>query len=601
MARRGRRIVFDIETAGGLKRHPAKRELLCLGLYDGRETLVVPEDQFSELWKPLYHALAQCYLIAHNGKFDTVTLSWYLLGVHAPLKVWFDTQLAHYVLYPASQNHALDIVVEKFYGWESWSLEQVQYRDMRSVPKAELYRYLAKDVQGTGALAADLAPMVKASENATFVMDNILMRGTNRLSKDEWYGVCIDTPYAKELLATVTGELNVALASVQDKADAIVEGLGASPAELWPRSHGPGSVRGKPVWVHTFNPGSPNQIKKLYALQGVELKTTDEKAMDKLAAKGDEFAPVLINFRKAQKTIGTYVQPNIDVPPLTLSKEILPGDRMFPSYKLFGTVTGRLSADGKNIQNQPREERIKRQFVSSGFGRVLMQADYSQAELRVMAALGNDAWLIELFADDENDIFEGMLPMAFPHRVPRNKEEKKEMRAALKGVIYGLAYGRQARAIALELGMRPPEAQAIIDNFLNAAQGLATWRQSVYSRLHAGTGIVTRFGRYFQNDVITNKNKDNVERSALSFEPQSSSSDCCFLAYMDLFDWIEQNDKNWQLMALVHDSITLDVPEKEAEEASHITRQFLVASAEKWFPEVHFKAEGAYAVSWEKT
>jgi len=360
-------------------------------------------------------------------------------------------------------------------------------------------------------------------------------------------------------------------------------------------------VRGKPVWVHTFNPGSPAQIKKLYGLQGVELKTTDEKAMDKLEAKGDEFAPVLINFRKAQKTIGTYVQPNIEVPPLTMSKEILPGDRMFPSYKLFGTVTGRLSADGKNIQNQPREERIKRQFVSSGFGRVLMQADYSQAELRVMAALGNDAWLIELFADDENDIFEGMLPMAFPHRVPRNKEEKKEMRAALKGVIYGLAYGRQARAIALELGMRPPEAQAIIDNFLNAAQGLAAWRQSVYSRLHAGTGIVTRFGRYFQNDVITNKNKDNVERSALSFEPQSSSSDCCFLAYMDLFDWIEENNKNWQLMALVHDSITLDVPEKEAEEASHMTRQFLVASAEKWFPEVHFKAEGTHAVSWEKT
>lgn len=600
-ARKGRRIVFDIETAGGLLRHPAKRELLCLGLFDGRDTFIIPEDHFSETWVEMYDALASCYLIAHNGKFDTVTLSWYLLRRHAPLTVWFDTQLAHYVLYPAAQNHALDVVVEKFYGWESWSLTQAQYRDMRSLPLPELYRYLAKDVQGTGGLAADLAQLVKASDNATFVMDNILMRGTNRLSKDEWPGVTIDTPYAEGLLADVQAELNLALASVQDKADAIVEAAGQSPADLWPRSHGPGSVRGKPVWQHVFNPGSPMQIQKLYKLQGVELKSTDEKAMAKLEAKGDEFAPKLIEYRKAQKIIGTYVEPNLSVPPQTLSQELFPGDRRFPSYKLFGTITGRLSAMEPNIQNQPRQKRIKRQFIASGFGRLLMQADYSQAELRIMAALGNDAWLIELFSDDTNDIFTEMLPMAFPHRVPKNEQERIDMRAKLKGVIYGLAYGRQARAIGQELGMSPLEAQTIIDNFLNAAAGLATWRQSVYSRLHAGTGIVTRFGRYFQNDVITNKNKDNVERSALSFEPQSSSSDCCFLAYMDLFDWIEENDKPWQLMALVHDSITLDVPEKDAEEASHVTRQFLVASAQKWFPEVRFKAEGASAESWEKT
>lgn len=601
MDRRGSRIVFDIETAGGLLCHSSKRQLLCLGLHDGRENFIVPESQFEEVNHLLYSGLSQCYLIAHNGKFDTTTLSYYLVKENRPLKLGFDTQLAHYVLYPAAQKHSLDAVVERFYGWESWSLTQAEYQDMRSVEKDKLYTYLAKDVEGTGTLAAHLHSLVQQDPKIKYVFEEILMRGTNRLSKDEWYGVRVDTPYIKDLMKDLTNELNLALSSVQRRADEILAEHNIDPADTWTRSHGPGSVRGKPVWQHVFNPGSPQQVKRIYEIQGVKLKTTDEETLHKLEEKGDEFAPVLLDYRKAQKLIGTYVQPNLDVPPQTLSDDILVGDRRFPSYKLFGTLTGRLSAEGPNIQNQPRQKRIKRMYVAGALGRVLMQADYSQAELRVMAALGNDSWLIDLFSDDENDIFNNMLPVAFPNRKPKNEQEQIDMRALLKGAVYGLSYGRQARAIAEALGIPVSDAQNIIDNFLGAATGLAGWRESVYTRLHDGTGLRTRFGRYFQNDVITPRNKGNVERSALSFEPQSSSSDCCFLAYMNLFDWIEENGKHWHLMALVHDSITLDVPEKEAEEASFMTRKFLVESAEQWFPEVHFKAEGKAAKSWEKT
>jgi DNA polymerase-1 len=240
-------------------------------------------------------------------------------------------------------------------------------------------------------------------------------------------------------------------------------------------------------------------------------------------------------------------------------------------------------------------------FDPAAPGYVLMQADYSQAELRVMAALGNDVWLIDIFADPTVDVFEQMLPMAFPHRVPRNAEEKKEMRALLKGVIYGLAFGRQAKAIAHALGMHPAEAQRIIDNFLGAATGLAGWRESVFKRLHSGEGLRTRHGRYFQNDVITPRNKAAVERSALSFEPQSSASDCCVLAAIELFQWIEDNKKPWFLMALVHDSITLDVPEDQAEEASEVTRAMLVKHGQAVFPEVVFAADGGWGKTWDQT
>lgn len=604
-----RRLVFDIETAGGLVRHPAKREILCLGLFDGTEAFVIPEDQLygpdydmGYGWVELYDLLSQFGLVGHNAKFDTMTTSWVLLRKNKPLKVDFDTQIVHGILYPAAQKHALDFVVEKFYGWPSWSLTQAEYNDMRSVPLDKLYTYLAKDVQGTGVLAGDLFAMVAQNDNAARVWANVLGPLNNLLAKQQFFGVCIWTKYvAEELVPEVQSEIDVALAGVQDKADKILENCDINPDETWPRSHGPGSVKGKPVWVHKFNPGSPNQVKKLYEAQGISLKSTDEDALSVLIEKGDEFAPRLLDYRGATKLMGTYVRPKLDVPPKTLSSDLLPGDRVFPDYKLFGVITGRLSSADPNIQNQPRQKRIRRSFRAGWPGHVLMQADYSQAELRVMAALGNDKWLIDIFADPDVDVFEQMLPMAFPHRVPRNAEEKKEMRALLKGVIYGLAFGRQAKAIAHALGMHPAEAQRIIDNFLGAATGLAGWRESVFKRLHSGEGLRTRHGRYFQNDVITPRNKAAVERSALSFEPQSSASDCCVKAAVELFKWIEDSKKPWYLMALVHDSITLDVPEGDAEEASEVTRAMLVKHGQAVFPEVVFAADGGWGKTWDKT
>lgn len=596
--------MFDIETAGGLVRHPAKRELLCLGLHDGTDTLVVPEQQFyeEEHWIELYDLLMQFGLVGHNAKFDTMTTSWMCLKENRPLPINFDTQIVHGILYPGAQKHSLDFVTEKFYGWGSWSLTQAEYDDMRSVPLDKLYPYLAKDVQGTGALAGDLFALLSQNPQAANVWNNVLGPLNNMLCKQEFYGVCIWTKYVKEeLVPEIQGEIDTAFASVQDMADKIVLEHNVSPEDAWPRSHGPGSVKGKPVWVHKFNPASPQQVKKLYEFRGTRLKSTDEDSLSKLIEKGDEFAPRLLDYRGASKLMGTYVKPKLTVPPQTMSQDLLPGDRMFPSYKLFGISTGRLSSVDPNIQNQPRMKKIRKCFKAGRADSVLMQADYSQAELRVMAALGNDRWLIDIFGDPAIDVFEQMLPMAFPHRKPKDAEEKKEMRAKLKGVIYGLAYGRQAKAIGYALDMHPLEAQSIIDNFLNAATGVANWRESVFTRIHSGVGLRTRHGRYFQNDVITPKNKASVERSALSFEPQSSASDCCVKAAVELFNWIEENAKPWFLMALVHDSITLDVPEKDAEEASEVTRAMLVKHGQAVFPEVMFAADGAWGKTWDQT
>lgn len=624
------RLVIDIETAGGLKRHPSKRELLCLGIFDGYDTFIIPEDQFNEgRWELLYNLLRQFKLGGHNGKFDTMTLSWYLLEEHNPLPLAFDSQLAHAALYPAAQRHALSAVTEKFYGWPDWSLTQAQYNDMRSVPVEELYPYLAMDVQGTGVLTADLHSMLKLNEKLWSVYNSIMVPATNMLAWVEWYGITIDRKYIEsKLKPEVQGEIDEALAKVESMADEILadardkvmrsegqvvgtetlDGLLTAaekllPENMWPRSHGPGSVRGKPVWVHRFNPSSPAQVKKLYEARGFKLKSTDEKTLTTLVRRGKdtEFAPALLDYRGGQKLMGTYIQPNLDEPPLTMSDDLFPGWRRFPNYKLFGVHTGRTAAQDPNIQNQPRPKRIRRMYIPSVAGRLLGQTDYSQAELRVMAAEGEDEWLIGIFADDEQDVFEQMLPMAFPKRVPRSPEEKKEMRAQLKGVIYGLSFGRQAPAIAEALDMPTFEAQAIIDNFLKAAKGIARYRSETMRKLHDGTGLRTRFGRYFQHDIITQANRHNVERSALSFVPQGSVSDCLLLSAVDLVNHIRENELGWRPMAFVHDSITIDAAEDQIHEAMAFAASRMQYHAEKWFPEVHFATDGKAGRSWDET
>ena len=299
--------------------------------------------------------------------------------------------------------------------------------------------------------------------------------------------------------------------------------------------------------------------------------------------------------------MGTYIQPKWDGPPLTMRDELFPGWRRFPNYKLFGVHTGRTAAEDPNIQNQPRPDRIRRMYIPSVAGRLLGQTDYSQAELRVMAAEGGDKWLIDIFADSTQDVFTQMLPMAFPKRKPRDDEERVDMRARLKGVIYGLSFGRQAPAIADSLEMPTFEAQAIIDNFLKAASGIAHYRAETMRKLHDGTGLRTRFGRYFQHDVITPRNKNNVERSALSFVPQGSVSDCLLLSAVDLVNHIRENDLGWRPMAFVHDSITIDAPADQIEEAMAFAGARMKYHAEKWFPEVVFATDGKFGTSWDKT
>src|SRR5690606_23139170 len=192
-----------------------------------------------------------------------------------------------------------------------------------------------------------------------------------------------------------------------------------------------------------FNPGSPKQIKEFYASVGKVLEKTDEKVMSKLAEKGDRFAKELLAYRSVAKEHSTYAKKARD-----LTNSVHGEPRIYPWYNLTSTLTGRLSSSGvTNIQNWPKQEalplerQLRSVFVASQLEeRSLVQVDYSQAELRVMAAESGDDWLTGIFSDPSLDIFTQMTRDIFPHI--SDPKEIKLWRRPLKAVVYGLAFGR---------------------------------------------------------------------------------------------------------------------------------------------------------------
>jgi DNA polymerase I-like protein with 3'-5' exonuclease and polymerase domains len=637
------RLALDIETHGDIDvLHPVERPLVCLAVYDGQGAVVIPRSLLGPAdyqgrdtpWPELLRLLSGFSLELHNGLFDIPTLCSRLAepGVDPEsygVRVGFDTMLAHYTIRPAAEQ-GLKALSKVMLGADDWDLidrfpelarrlfgsdragwwkhawpvmEAVAERmsvvdkktgewlaerrdvhmDMQSLatePEFLVHLYNGYDVLNTWELREELTPLLKAVEGAATAVVH-LHRFANAIMWDELYGFPVDTGRAAHLCELLDKEIAEQRARVQEL------------AYVW---SDPESFPGK-----EFNPNSPPQVKKVYADSGLSLKKTDKKVLGELAAGGDAFARELLVLRSLVKELGTYAAKARDA-----TNDVFGHPALFPWYNLCSTVTGRLSSSGvTNIQNWPKQEEFEpeRQLRSVFTHRpgpyTLVQVDYSQAELRVMAAESGDDWLIGIFSDPAVDIFTTMTKQIFPHL--RDEKQIKLWRRPLKSVVYGLAYGRGARAIADELKIPVEQAQAVMDGFLGLADELDVWLKDVGRRATRGEDLVTRFGRHFQHEVITPRNRSSVKRSALSFIPQSTASDLTLTAYMALRRWIRENRRDWIFRAVVHDSLTYDVPVAEADEAQQVIGDFMSTCAQAKVPEVAFAVDGSMASTWNLT
>lgn len=605
------RLYVDIETQGDIKKlHHSQRELLCVGLHNPLQgTLVIPRDQLDQPWPELIKALRDFRLVAHNGKFDLPTLGYGLGGDERSLKLFFDTQLAHYVLQPGSGEHALEPLAVRYLAAEPWDTFTLPQKiNLAAQPPEKVQHYNALDVQYGWKLLELFQPLIEGDEKAKWLYENVIMRASHLFQKREPHGIGFDPEYTRSELAEILG------IEAERRRRALVE----MAHRILPRTREVMRQRSKtvkdpetgektrttwkePVEVpYEFNPGSWQQVLKFYEEVDIELPDTSEKTLTPRAERGDAFAKELLAYRSVTKELGTYVTALLDKANDVLGDE---RPRLFTTFKIHGTLTGRLSSENPNIQNIPRKKALRKPFVPYRSGRVLVQVDMSQAELRVIAAEAGDPYLLELFHNPDVDIFTQMLPGVFPHVdfTTADAATVKELRAKLKAVIYGLNFGRGARAIAGEIGASLEEAQRIIDMFFTNAARVGPWREDIIRSVHDGTPLVSRFGRHFQHEVITRKNAGNVERSALSFKPQSNSSDINLLAACDAQDEIEDKGWDWHIVALVHDATTIDAPEKEIEGAAELLERKLKGRAALHFPECPFATDANWGHTWAET
>lgn len=253
--------------------------------------------------------------------------------------------------------------------------------------------------------------------------------------------------------------------------------------------------------------------------------------------------------------------------------------------------SGRLASRNPNCQNIARDKDIRRQFSVSKPDNVLIQCDYKNAELRVIATLAQDKYLQEILSDTEHDFFNTLSDQLYG----KGNWRKEVERIRTKAFVYGIGYGREPYSIGLEYGMSPREATAQYNAFMDLIPATAAWQRKTRERVLAGEDLVTPFGRRRRFWLITQQNKKDVLNEALSFLPQSTSSDICLSALITLRPML----RGLAFIRLtIHDAIVAESHRDKADEVSRIMGEVMEAKGRDFTDYVPFPTDATIGSNW---
>ena len=451
-----------------------------------------------------------------------------------------DTLLQSYVL-EAHQSHELGNLATRHLGLATLSYDDVTGKGAARIGFEQVAieragEYAAEDADITLRVRDALAPQIGASDTLTFVYRRIELPVAQILFRMERAGVLLD----RNLLAVQSGE------------------LGRKMLELEQRAY---QEAGQP-----FNLGSPKQIGDiLFAQKGLPVlkktpggaPSTDEETLEQLALD-HPIARAILDYRGLAKLKSTYTDK--------LPQMIDPATgRVHTSYSQATAVTGRLASSDPNLQNIPARtaegRRIREAFIAPP-GHVLVSADYSQIELRIMAHLSDDAGLLKAFAEDR-DIHTATAAEVFG--VPL-AEVSSDQRRMAKVINFGLIYGMSAFGLASQLNLERAAAQAYIDRYFARYPGVADYMQRTREAARSQGYVETVFGRRLYLPEINARNpqrRQGAERAAINAPMQGTAADLIKLAMIAVQDWLDREKLASRLLLQVHDELILEVPERE--------------------------------------
>ncbi len=515
---------------------PKKARLLALGFSVRRGeawyVALAQEGSAGAWWEKLAPLLADPTVekIGHNMKFFLSVLRWQGKDLSGP---FFDTLLAHYVLEPEAR-HDWESLVAATLGVRITGAESPEKQGLQ-----ERARQAGEKLQLLWALRQQLEREIRARKQERVFYE-------------------IECPLVPVLVAMEITGVTIDVNALEDYGALLQAELARITEEIW-------ELAGIP-----FNLNSPKQLGEVLferlGLEGSGKKTptgqyaTGEAELVKLASRYPIVAKIL-EYRSLVKLKNTYVD--------TLPTWIFPQTgRIHCTWNQAVTATGRLQCENPNLQNIPvrteKGKEIRKAFVPRGPGYVLASADYSQIELRIMAALSGDPGLREAFLSG-TDIHRATASRIFGVGV---EEVTPAMRRTAKMVNFGIMYGISPFGLAQRLGIAKTEAAEIINQYFNQYPGVRTYieRTLEFCREHGYVETVTGRRRYLPDIGSANQTvRHAAERNAINAPIQGTAADLIKLAMIRVHQGLERQGARTRLILQVHDELLLDVWSEERE------------------------------------
>ncbi len=483
--------------------------------------------------------------VGQNIKYDALVLrnaGIVLEGVDV------DTMVLSYITSPQSKSHGLDALALEHLHHQMIPYVEMTGRGKKQICFSEVevekaVHYAAEDADMTWRLAEKLLPQL-AEGGAEKLFREVEMPLVDVLTRMEWRGIRIDDSFLGELSAQLGQKLEVLEGEIH-------------------------SLAGCP-----FNINSPKQLgevlfEKLGLAKGKKTKTgwsTNVEVLNSLAAEHDIAAKIL-EYRSVSKLKSTYTD--------ALPKLLNPATgRLHTSFNQAVTATGRLSSSDPNLQNIPirtaEGRRIREAFIPAD-GWVLLSADYSQVELRVMAHMADVPALKESFVAGEDihkrtasEIFN-----VFPEMVT------DEMRRQAKTINFGVLYGMGSFSLAKDLGISRAEAQQFIDHYFERYPAIRTYLEAKREEAREHQYVTTILGRRCAIPEIASKNgavRSYAERNAINYPIQGSAADIIKVAMVNIDRRLHTEQLEARMLLQVHDELVFEVPEAELEQVRELIR-----------------------------
>ena len=606
----GAKVAFDIEVSGDISvDRPSFDRIISIALWGGTgSVMVIPEEllRMPEVEEAVRFFVTRNKLITVNGKFD---LAYFEESYH-----FFDVMVAHYCLFPAGSAHGLKDLGEELFGVGDWDAPLKPYTkakvykeagtgedgvwwDARKysagsgyerIPRSLLYKYNAFDVFYTWhehEVMLDLFKDDPDSERAFWRR----MKISDMFAAVEKKGFTINVEYLQQLKVELEEEYRIEHQNLCDIALREINPNSPVQVKLWFEE----TDKELPKRKATKKDKDTGRSYTVMAPSSAEDALEEVIESPRYSDTSKAFAEQLLVCRGITKNLGTYVNGFLDR---------AYGNTIHTTFNVTGPMTGRIANRGAGIMTIPRDKKYRKMVIPSGPNRVLVKPDYGQLEMRLVAFFSGDKRFVDAFQPGMPDFFVSLMPEIYPD-VDFSTWTAAEMKSSkyrdgIKPISHGTNYGRSYTAIAKQLKMDVMEAKAIYDRYLGpAGEGLQAWQDELRRRAVAGEDISTPYGFHYQAEVVTRKNQNSVENSALAFMPQSTGNDICLGAALNIAPQLEQYDA-W-IVATIHDQIIVDAPIEHAKAIGELMEHEMLAEGKRVTGDVLvMEAEPEYGFHW---